>query len=217
MAWSVGGNTGKCHQRLDWLWMERKSQVWTISNRGVISHVGPISSHVNPTWELVKTKNDWVSSQTYWIRTLREGLSFRLNKHARWFWCIPQFKRTIATDRFIGCACVSAESLQLCLTLWDPMLCSPSGSSAMEFFRWEHWSGLPCPPSGDVPHPGIEPASLVSPVLACGFFTTSITWEALIYRMSCDVMWKSLSCVQLFVIPQTKQSMEFFRQEYWSG
>ena len=130
---------------------------------------------------------------------------------------VPHSLRTIATDRFIGCACVSAELLQLCLTLWDHMLCSPSGSSVMEFFRWEHWSGLPCPPSEDVPHPGIEPASLVPPVLACGFFTTSITWEALIYRMSCDVKWKSLSCVQLFVVPWTKQSTKFFRWEYWSG
>ena len=38
--------------------------------------------------------------------------------------------------------------------------------------RQEYWSGLPCPPPGDLPSPGIEPASLVSPALAGGFFTT---------------------------------------------
>lgn len=65
MAQSVGGNTGECHQRLDWLWMERKSQIGMIPNRGVISHVGSITRHINFTWELVKNKNDWVSSQTY--------------------------------------------------------------------------------------------------------------------------------------------------------
>ena len=27
------------------------------------------------------------------------------------------------------------------------------------FFRQEYWSGLPCPPPGDLPHPGIEPRS----------------------------------------------------------
>ena len=27
----------------------------------------------------------------------------------------------------------------------------------MEFSRKEYWSGLPCPPPGDVPNPGIEP------------------------------------------------------------
>ena len=29
----------------------------------------------------------------------------------------------------------------------------------MEFSRQEYWSGLPCPPPGDLPHPGIEPGS----------------------------------------------------------
>ena len=45
--------------------MERKSQIGMIPNRGVISHVGSITSHINFTWELVKNKKDWVSSQTY--------------------------------------------------------------------------------------------------------------------------------------------------------
>ena len=43
----------------------------------------------------------------------------------------------------------------------------------------EYWSGLPCPPPGDLLNAGIEPASLMSPALASGFFTTSTTWEAL--------------------------------------
>ena len=47
----------------------------------------------------------------------------------------------------------------------------------MAFPRQEYWSGLPCPP-GDLPDPGIEPASLMSPALASEFFTTSTTWEA---------------------------------------
>jgi len=49
----------------------------------------------------------------------------------------------------------------------------------MGFSRQEYWSGLPCPPPGDLPNPGIEPRYLMSPALAGGFFTTSITWEAL--------------------------------------
>ena len=50
---------------------------------------------------------------------------------------------------------------------------------AMGFSRHEYWRGLPCPPPGDLPNPGIKPASLISPVLAGGFFTTNATWEAL--------------------------------------
>ena len=42
----------------------------------------------------------------------------------------------------------------------------------MEFSKQEYWSGLPFPTPGDLPDPGIKPASLVSPTLADGFFTT---------------------------------------------
>ena len=38
--------------------------------------------------------------------------------------------------------------------------------------------GLPCPPPGDLPDPGIKSVSLMSLSLAGGFFTTSATWEA---------------------------------------
>ena len=50
----------------------------------------------------------------------------------------------------------------------------------MGFSRPEYWSGLPCPPPGDLPDPGIKPTSPVAPALAGGFFffTTSVTWEA---------------------------------------
>ena len=40
---------------------------------------------------------------------------------------------------------------------------------SIEFSRQEYWSGLPVPPSGDLPDPGIKPTS---PVLADQFFTT---------------------------------------------
>ena len=48
----------------------------------------------------------------------------------------------------------------------------------MEFFRQEYWNGLPFPSPGDLPDPGIKPASLKSPALAGGFFNTNATWEA---------------------------------------
>ena len=42
----------------------------------------------------------------------------------------------------------------------------------MGFRRQEYWSGLPFPSPGDLPDPGIEPASPISPSLAGRFFTT---------------------------------------------
>ncbi|ELR59213.1 hypothetical protein M91_16788, partial [Bos mutus] len=47
---------------------------------------------------------------------------------------------------------------------------------SLGFSRQEHWSGgLPFPSPGDLHDPGIGPESLMSPALAGGFFTTSIT------------------------------------------
>ena len=47
-----------------------------------------------------------------------------------------------------------------------------------EFSRREYWNELPFPSQGDLSKPGTEPMSLMSPVLAGGFFTTSTPWEA---------------------------------------
>ena len=55
---------------------------------------------------------------------------------------------------------------QSCLTLGDPMDCSPPGSSAHAIFQAGILDGLPCPPPGTLPKPGTEPTSPVSPVLA---------------------------------------------------
>ena len=53
------------------------------------------------------------------------------------------------------------------------------------FSRQEYWSGLPCPPSGDLPNSGIKPPSLTSPALADGFFTTSGTCEQIVFPRIC--------------------------------
>ena len=56
-------------------------------------------------------------------------------------------------------------SVQLLVTLWTIACWVPL---SMGFSRQEYWSGLPCPPPGDLPNPGIEPTSLTSPALAVG-------------------------------------------------
>ena len=58
-------------------------------------------------------------------------------------------------------------------TLWTVAHQTPL---SMASSRQEYWSGLSCAPPGDLPDPGIEPASLKSPALAGGVFTT---WKAL--------------------------------------
>ena len=73
---------------------------------------------------------------------------------------------------------MDAKSLHPCLTLCDPGTVAHQAPLSMGFSRQEYWSGLPCPPPGDLPDPGIELESLISPTLADSFFTTSATWEA---------------------------------------
>ena len=57
--------------------------------------------------------------------------------------------------------------VRLFATLWTVACQAPL---SMESSREEYWSGWPCPPPGDLPDPGIEPTSLMSPALADRFF-----------------------------------------------
>ena len=59
-------------------------------------------------------------------------------------------------------AAAAAKSPQSCLTLCDPRDGHPPALSLV-FSRQEHWSGLPCPPPGDLPNPEIEPRSSALP------------------------------------------------------
>ena len=67
----------------------------------------------------------------------------------------------------LNCSVVSDSA-----TLWTVAHQAPLsvGSS-----RQEHWGGWPCPPPGDLPHPGIKAASLMSLALSAGFFTMRAT------------------------------------------
>ena len=53
------------------------------------------------------------------------------------------------------------------------MDCSRQVSLSMEFSRQEYWSELPFPSPEDLPNPETKSASLASPALAGGFFTSA--------------------------------------------
>ena len=59
--------------------------------------------------------------------------------------------------------CVKSEKVKVsfsCVLLFvTPMGCSPPGSTVHWILQQEHWSGLPFPPPGGLPQPGIEPMS----------------------------------------------------------
>ena len=69
-----------------------------------------------------------------------------------------QFKGKTPTETCPWKTCVRA-----CLVASDsaaPWAVARRAPLSMGFSRQEHWCGLPCPPSGDLPDPGIEPAFL---------------------------------------------------------
>ena len=68
---------------------------------------------------------------------------------------------------FRTCVLSHFSRVRLCATLWT-VACQTSLS--IGFSRPEYWSGLPFTPPGDLPHPATEPAVLMSPALAGGFF-----------------------------------------------
>ena len=64
--------------------------------------------------------------------------------------------------------CRHAKWLQSCPTLCDPMACGPPGSSVRGILQVRILEGVAMPSSRDLPHPGTEPACLMSPALAGG-------------------------------------------------
>ena len=127
-----------------------------------------------------KTNSWYISNQDNNIKKKAVQLSFPKN----WLFCIL-------------CACAQPLSrVWLCVTPWTVVHQAPL---SVGFSRQEYCSGLPCPPSGDLPDPGIEPTSLVSPALAGGFFTTSATGEAhfIFYKVAFLLhprQYKAVSC-----------------------
>ena len=78
--------------------------------------------------------------------------------------------RHLVSSSFIGllsgCVLSCFSCVQLFVTPWTVAHQAPL---SMGFSRQEYWSGLPCPPPGDLPDPGIKPGSFMSPAPGCGF------------------------------------------------
>ena len=64
-------------------------------------------------------------------------------------------------------ACESACTLSRVRLFTTPWTAVSQAPLSMGFSRPEHWSGLPFPPPGDPPHPGIQHAS---PVFVGGLY-----------------------------------------------
>ena len=76
--------------------------------------------------------------------------------------------------KFYFCCLVA----KLCQAISTPWTVDCQAPLSIVFPRYDYWSVLPFPSPGDLPNPGIDLGSLMSPALAGGFVTTSNAWEA---------------------------------------
>ena len=104
----------------------------------------------------------------------REGKLCQGRGHLSWFHCISSFQdstwdTTGDASIFVKLMMHVCSAVSDSETLWTV---AHQDLPFMGFSRQEYWSGLPRPPPGDLPNPGIEPTSPVAPALAGRFFTT---------------------------------------------
>ena len=145
----------------------------TLKYYGGFCHILTRISHrytcVPPSWTLPPTCLPTPSLQV-------------ITEHPFWVPCIIHRTRT----GYLFYIVVGVLIAQSCLTPCDHMDCSHQAPLSMEFFRQGNGSELPFPSPRDLPNPGTEPRSLVSPALAGGFFTTVPPGKPL-YSMGCNV------------------------------
>ena len=109
-------------------------------------------------------------------RGAKKILDLRMTYICVWSFCENSYTHFLCT--FCVCfMCMRAQLLNhvwLFATLW---MVAHQAPLSMEFPRQEHWSGLPFPPPGDLPYPGIKLVFPASPTLAGGFFYHWAIWE----------------------------------------
>ena len=89
--------------------------------------------------------------------------------------------KTFRAEFSVVCVYVHSAASVTSDSLWPCRLYSQPGSSVQGILQARILSGLPCPSPGDLPDPGIKCGSLMTPVLAGGFFTTCASWEAWVF------------------------------------
>ena len=87
-------------------------------------------------------------------------------------------------------SCAPAQSFSRVWLFVTPWTVACQAPLSMAFHRQEYWSGLPFPPPGDLPDPGIKPRS---PPLAGGFFTTEPPGKSSCYpNLTYYLLWPHL-------------------------
>ena len=130
------------------------------------------------------TSIQWASFTT-WFKFSHSSSIHAIHVHSLWQPCFPSFApwhqesdwQFLPKAPFLfKCACMLSHFS--CVWLFANLdTVSHQAPLSMGFSRQKYRGGLPCPPPGNLPNPGIEPMSLRSPAIAGRFFATNVTWE----------------------------------------
>ena len=97
------------------------------------------------------------------------------------FWSL-QVPSQLAHSQLCVCVCVlrGFSCIRLFVTPWTAAHQAPL---SMGFSRQEYWRGLPCPPPGDLPNPGIELEFLASSALQVD--SLPVSHQGSLHTLSC--------------------------------
>ena len=150
--------------------------------------IGNVDYSSSSSWALLQSEDIYEAQRgcwplrTWWLR----------RSHGIYILCIIIHAHILYVLCICGAVLSRFSHVGLFVTLWTVAYQAPL---SMGFSRQEYWSGLPCPSPGDLSYLGIEPASLISPTLADGFFTMRATWEAPYNVFFFFFKWKWPYCV----------------------
>ena len=119
------------------------------------------------------------NSQRFSRSVCQEALELPKSSGGRWLMTAEQAGRwrVVARSMDVGARLCVMFSRFSHVWFCAPWTVARQAPLSMEFFHQEYWSGLPCPPAGDLPDPGMEPECPASPALQAGSLPLSHCWS----------------------------------------
>ena len=124
-----------------------------------------------------------------WVGIVFQWGRWKSSADGRWWWSHKVWMHIMP----LNCARAHAKPLQPRLSE-APWTVARQAPLSVEFSRYEYWSGLPCPPPGDLPNPKTEP---MSPAACRQFLYLWVTREV---PLNCIKMVKMVNFI--YILPQ---------------
>ena len=142
----------------------------SVVHSGLKGHLISYATPWNESTWIKKDKSFSLVEENIYIRIKHSFIHLlKNNKHLR------SDNNVLSSILSTTCMLSHFSCVRLFGTLWTVAHHAPL---SMGFSRQEYWSEMPCPPPGDLPDPGIKPASPVSPVLWADSLPTELPGEA---------------------------------------